>query len=93
MEPTTSPARYYSFIEPSSSGVLLLIRALLRSYGIPVGDSPISALVVERSGGEWFLLIRREVSSLSFEWEMLPAKSIQINGTSLDHFLEAVAKG
>lgn len=54
--------------------------------------SPISAVTVEKSGGEWFLCIlyrNGTAYSSSKTLSRFPARDILINGKPLDHFLEA----
>ena len=68
----------------------LLTQVLAQTLGIGEEGLPISAVSAEKSGGVWYLWIQAGHSKRSKSYRC-PANDIQINGTSLGVFLEAIA--
>lgn len=80
-------------LDPISWANLLLIRVIAQSLDTAGLGQLISVQSVERSGGDWYLWVRTGDTERS-RLCRYPAKSISINGISLDHFLEdIVTKG
>ncbi len=93
MEPSMNSVVYYSFLEPNSSAIQILIRAMLQLLAIPVGEQHISALRVERYGDVWFLSVATGYHSLSVEWKRYPVSSTLTDGTSPVPFLLEAEQG
>ena len=68
----------------------LLTQVLAQSLDFDGAGLPISAVSAEKSGGVWYLWIQAGHSKRSKSYRC-PASDIQINGTSLGVFLEAIA--
>ena len=78
----TSFVAYSSSLEQNSLASRLLIQALLQSLAGVDPALPISAITVERSGGDWYLWVQQGEKPRSRSCKLL-ASSIQINGKSL----------
>lgn len=93
LTPTEQPTRdvSYSCSLTADSWVNRLLTLVLFPYwDTGEKDARISALTAEKSGGVWYLHIQIEAKPSS-AWCKFPANDIQINGRSLDRYLEDIA--
>ena len=81
-----------SLLKASSLAKPRLIQVIIPNWVIKEAGLPISALIVEKSGAEWSLLIHSKGPNHSRRFVRLPAADIKINGRSLDVLLAAVAE-
>ena len=91
MEPRMKDAASSFSLKPDSWVNRLLIQVIARSLDTGEGEWPISALTAEKSGGVWYLSIRKGPFGPSTKFSVLPASNILINGRSLDLLLEDIA--
>lgn len=90
MGPLTNGASSSSSSADASSEKVLSIPVTLPTWITSEAGLPISALTVEKCGGEWFLLIHTRGPYHSTRLHKFPVKDIKISGQSLDRYLNAV---